>query len=229
MPKYWSTPIYELQARGGKTIRIDVTTSVSPGLSANKVVVDQVIPFLKKKRVGSVLDFGAGALRHTLPLLEAGFQVTAVEFETAFARPRCRHALALARNHPNFSALVWPGDFIQDRRKFDAALLVYVLQVMPMAKERQAVLKHIYRKLNRDGYLFYASRYGQVAQADRKHCIRDGYFRWPTRKFQTFYREFKTEETHALFAKHRYKYIRYLSQRGTDQMFLYAKGKGTWI
>jgi hypothetical protein len=98
MPKLWSKPIYEF-SKGGKKIIIDVTTSVSPGLAPNKVVTD-LVPFFERQNVERILDFGAGALRHTFPLLDAGLQVCAVEFEECFARPICSKALADARKDP---------------------------------------------------------------------------------------------------------------------------------
>jgi hypothetical protein len=131
MPKIWQKPLYVLPAKGGKNVTIDVTSSVSPGLPPNKAVTE-LASFLKKKKVERILDFGAGALRHTFPLLDAGFQVCAVEFEECFARPACAKALAQAKTHPNFSTLIYPRDFIHDNRRFDAALLCYVLQTMPI-------------------------------------------------------------------------------------------------
>ncbi|NIM94971.1 MAG: hypothetical protein GTO18_14820 [Anaerolineales bacterium] len=232
MPKYWSKPIYELKTRSRKTIYIDVTTSVSPGLPPNKVLLEEVIPFFKRKKVHRILDFGAGALRHTIPLLEAGFEVCAVEFEKGFSRPKCQIALAEARDYHNFSALIWPDDFIKDTRKFDAALLIYVLQTMPIKKEREAVIKYIYKKMPwtivRDSYVFYASRYGQLKGIANKYRVSDGYYMWPSRKFHSFYTEIPTEKTHKMFKIHGFKRIRSLSKRGTDQMFLYTKGNGFW-
>jgi len=229
MAKYWDKPTYELRSHSGKRIVVDVTTSAAPGLPPSRVVIEKLIPFLKKRNVRTVLDFGAGALRHTVALLDAGFEVCAVEFEEALIKPRSSKVRAQVQKHPNFSALVWPRGFINDKRKFDAALLVYVIQVMPVPKERAAVIKHVRKKLKSDAYLFYAARYGQVTPEDSKHRVSDGYYRWPSRKAHSFYREFTTEATHMLFARHKLHYIRHMSERGTDQMLLYAKGKGTWI
>src|SRR5439155_27303182 len=100
-----------------------------------------------QKNVERIIDFGAGSLRHTFPLLDAGFQVCAVEFQENFDRPVCAKALAEAKQHSNFSTLIYPNDFISDRRRFDAAFLCYVLQVMPIRTERDTVLKHLRKKL----------------------------------------------------------------------------------
>jgi hypothetical protein len=229
MPGYWQSPIYALHASLSKTVYVDVTSSVSPGLPSSRVVTQRLIPFLKSKGVTTVLDFGAGALRHTIPLLRAGFEVCAVEFEEGFQRPVSRKALKKAKRFHNFSALIWPKQFVRDPRRFDAALLVYVLQIMPVPSEREEVLRQLQRKLNSDTYLFYASRFDQITAHDRSHRVSDGYYRWPKREHHSFYREFTTEETREMMSRHGFSRIKSLSERGTDQMFLYSKGSGTWI
>ena len=76
-------PLYHLRAKNGKSITVDVTLSVNPALGPNQAITE-AIAFFKRKNVKKVLDFGAGALRHTLPLLKEGFQVCAVDFEEQF-------------------------------------------------------------------------------------------------------------------------------------------------
>jgi len=75
----WKTPIYRLKAKSGEYITIDVTASCAPGLKPNKVI-KEIAQFFKRHRVEAVLDFGAGSLPHTFPLLRRGFKVCAVEF-----------------------------------------------------------------------------------------------------------------------------------------------------
>ena len=71
-------------------------------------LIEKLIPLFKARKVHRILDFGAGALRHCFPLLEAGFEVCAVEFQEGFARPTCQKALEEAQKYGNFSALIWP-------------------------------------------------------------------------------------------------------------------------
>jgi hypothetical protein len=111
MANVWNSPMYQLVSKAGKRITVDVTFSVSAGLPANKLFDDTLIKFFRSKGVESVVDFGAGALRHTFPLIRAGFQVCAVEFEQEFSRPVCAEALRKAEKHPNFCKLIWPCDF----------------------------------------------------------------------------------------------------------------------
>jgi len=224
----WEKPIYRLMSKRGKPIFIDVTTSVSPGLPPNKAIRG-LIKFFRNRNINKIVDFGAGALRHTFPLLNAGFQVCAVEFEENFLRPICKEALTKATDHPNFSRLIYPRDFIRDRRRFDAALLCYVFQVMPLKHEREKVLKHLSEKLADDAYLLYMSRYNQTEGALPEHRVEDGYYKWPEREHHSFYREFTTEETHETMERFHFKRVKSFSQRGNDQIFLYAKGTATWI
>jgi hypothetical protein len=175
------------------------------------------------------LDFGAGALRHTVPLIRAGFQVCAVEFEEQFARPTCSVAREKAQKNGNFSSLIWPRQFQNDKRRFDAAMLCYVLQTMPIPRERELVLHYLRKKLRDDSYLLWMSRYGQMDDASRSNTVVDGIYRWKERQHHSFYREFTAEETHELLETYKFRHVKSLGVRGTEQIFLYAKGAATWI
>lgn len=229
MSTVWHKPTYLMKSATGKDIVIDVTLSSSSGLPPHKVIRESVISFFKDRRVETVLDFGAGAIRQSMPLLDRGFQVCAVEYEEQFKRPGSAKALEKARKNANFSTLIYPRDFKNDTRRFDAVLLCYVLQVMPEPKERDLVLSLIKKKLRDDGYVLYMSRYGQMPSVPPDQKVSDGIFTRPGDKSHSFYREFTTEETHATFKKLKLSRIRSLSERGTEQIFMYNKGKLTWV
>jgi hypothetical protein len=227
-PILWDKPIYQMQSSRGETLTIDVTNSVSAGLGPHQAI-HEVIPFLQRHDVQSIVDFGAGALRHTMPLLAAGFQVCAVEFQEAFARPACKKALQQARRYHGFSALIWPREFRRDSRKFDAALLSYVVQIMPVPDERDLVLAMLKKKLKKGGFILYLSRYGQPLPGKQFECG-DGHFMGPRRKTHTFYREFSTELTHETFKRIKFEPVTGtpLRKRGNEQVFLYSRKKVTW-
>jgi hypothetical protein len=227
MPTLWHKPTYNLRDKNGKAIVIDVTKSVAAGLPPNKLI-KELVPFFKSRNVERIVDFGAGALRHCFPLLKKGFEICAVEFEEQFNKPFCQKALVKARKYPNFSTLIWPKDFKNDNRTFDAALLCYVLQTMPIADERELVLKLLYKKLRDDSYLLYMSRFNQMEGTSSAHRVQDGYYKKPDEKMHSFYREFSNEETREMFEDRKFKRIRSLSKRGTEQIYLYAKGSATW-
>lgn len=229
MATRWKSPIYRLRSRTGKEVVIDVTTSINAALQANSVLAETIIPLFLARGVRRVLDFGAGALRNTIALLPAGFEVCAVEFEEAYNRPMCREARSSVEDDPRFSALIWPRNYLNDRRKFDAALLCYVLQTMPVPQERDSVIRSLRKKLAGDAYLVYMSRFhqfkGTISPAQR---VSDGYFMWPRRDEHSFYREFETQETHDMFARHGFTALRSLARRGTEQMILYGRGNASW-
>lgn len=196
---------------------IDVTSSVSPGLASNSIITDVIIPTFKDRGVTRILDFGAGALRHTVPFLNEGFEVCAVEFESGFARPGCKAGLDEANKYPGFSTVLWPHDFLSDKRKFDGVLLTYVLQTMPLPGERIAVLKAIRKKTERDAYLVYMSRYNQLPKGiSSSQRVSDGHFMWPRREEHSFYREFTTPETHEMISAHSFRYIKSLRLRASS-------------
>jgi hypothetical protein len=126
-------------------------------------------------------------IRHTLPLLQKGFQVCAVEFEEQDKRPACQKARQDAQDHPNFSSLIWPWGFKKDNRKFDAALLCYVLQTMPVPKKRKSILRLLKKKLRDDAYLLWMSKYNQMDDASRSNRVSDWIYRWKEREHQTFF------------------------------------------
>ena len=228
MPPKWKCPLYEYK-KGCEKIVIDVTTSISAGLSPHRAVRDRFMPLVKEKKKRRILDFGAGALRHTIPMLRfADVQVCAVEFEEAFEKGVAKAACAKARANPSFSELIWPVGFKKDRRKFDAAILSFVLQVMPEKSERELVVKLIAKKLVDGGLLLYMSRTRQVTKAMGKRRLRDGYYMLPDRARHSFYTEFTHEQTNELMAK--YKLIREesWSEGGSEQVFLYRKKTGQW-
>lgn len=225
----WNSPLYPLRDSSGKNVIIDVTSSVQPGLPPNDAINEFVSFLRKKKSVERIVDFGAGALRHTFPLLDAGFQVCAVEFQEQFVRPGCAEARTRAVRNGNFSTIIWPKEFKRDKRRFGAAMLCYVLQTMPIPKERALVLHLLSKKLYDDSYLLWMSRFGQMDDASRSNKVSDGIYRWKEREHQTFYREFTAEETHELFERSGFRRIKSLGVRGTEQIYVYARGDAAWI
>ena len=225
----WDNPIYTLRAHNGKVIKVDVTTSCGPGLKPNRVFSETIIPFLKSKGIETILDFGAGSLRHTLPLLKRGFKVWAVEFAEQFKRPFCQKALAHARRSANFSALIFPGEFERNKRKFDAALLSFVVPTMPIPKERTDLLGMINDRLKRDSILFWMSQYGKYGNAlNNDNRVNDGWYLPQTKDTYSFYTEFKNDQIDTMLSQIHFRKIRIPSESGHDQFRLYSKGAIKW-
>jgi hypothetical protein len=235
--RLWNTPLYQLTTKSGKGIIVDVTLSVNPALGPNKAITE-VVDFFVRKKVKKVIDFGAGALRHTLPLLKAGIQVCAVDFEEQYVNCDSKRVCCAKRQDaerdPNFSALVYPRDFMDDERTFDAALLCYTLQGMPLVKERQRVLALLYKKLADRSYLVWMSRFGDAKGLPEVQCVEDGHYKFPVGERHSFYREYTNEVIHRMMLeigwRKRFHHIRSLGQGGRDQLFVYAKRKeDKWI
>jgi len=234
----WDGPFYPLITRSGKSITVDVTLSVNVNLGPNQAIAE-VIAFFNRRKVKKVLDFGAGALRHSLPLLQAGFEVCAVDFSEQYANTEakrvCRSKRAEAEAAGNFSAMVYPRQFIDDRRQFDAALLCFTLQGMPIAAERSKAAFLIHKKLKDSGYLVWMSRYGDSGSIADIQRVKDGHFKTPTgTPNYSFYREWRNEEIHAMLGavgwRRSFHHLRSLGKGGRDQIFVYAKTKeDTWI
>jgi hypothetical protein len=220
----WESPVYKLKSAAGKYVQIDVTTSCAANLGPNKVIIP-LIAFFKAKGVNSILDFGAGALRHTIPLLAAGFDVWAVEFERQFQSPACRAARALVQNHANFTSLIFPYDFLKCKEHFDAALLAFVLPTMPRKKERTKLLSVLKKKLKEPSYIFWMSQYGKYGDIlTDENRVADGWYLHPKRRLHSFYTEFKNAEIDKMIKRIGFDRIRVLGTSGHDQFRLYSRG-----
>ena len=230
MAKLWERPIYKMLAKARREyIKIDVTKSCSPGLRPSQSIHD-VADFFERKKVKSILDVGAGALRHSLPLLERDFQIYAVEYEEQYNKPACLEALQKAQNNANFTSLEFPKDFISlPKRRFDAALLCFVIPSMPRPKERVRLLNLVSEKLKQNSYIYWMSQYGKYGDRIGDHnAVGDGWFLNPKHTNQSFYTEFKTAEIDKMLARIDFKLIRFLGKSGHDQFRLFARGGGSW-
>ena len=94
MKQRFSSPKYNVTLLDRTKVAIDVTNSISAGLEPNHGLIETLVPWMKDRGYQKILDFGAGALRHTIPLLKEGFELISVEFESAYSRPKARDARA---------------------------------------------------------------------------------------------------------------------------------------
>ncbi|MBL7995823.1 class I SAM-dependent methyltransferase [bacterium] len=209
----WKSPIYQFRIPTDtaktssemlKEIVVDVTTSApsfeDPGKTLSRIL-NESIEYLKSqgKQTNTVLDFGAGKLRNTIYLLQKKHKVTAVEFEKLSKESNQGQRLLEKANgfKSQFKELVFPDQFIQSTAKFDLALLINVLNIMPVPAERLLVLQYCYQKIKEDGYLLWYTQYGDYDQNKRcttANVLGDGYYIGKNSKFKSFYREFSTHE-----------------------------------
>lgn len=227
MPKkIWETPFYSGTSKGGKKFVVDVTQSISAGLNANAGLIQHLVPWMQERGFKRILDFGAGALRHTLQLLDNGFEVTAVEFEEAFKRPKANENLKIARTKDGFSELIWPKNFIKSTKKFDVVILIFVLQVIPTKSYRGRILDEIRKKINKNGpkRLYYASRFGEGRYMKNENGYKDGWVLGLKNATQSFYTEWNAENTHSMMKQKGFMHAgNYL---GASQPFIYELKAG---
>ena len=224
--KVWKSPFYRGTTKGSKKFTVDVTQSISAGLSGNAGLVEHLVPWMKERGFTRILDFGAGALRHTLPLLDQGFEVTAVEFKEAFSRPKANKNLEIARTKDGFSELIWPKDFINSSQRFDVILLIFVLQVVPNKSDRERILDEIRKKLDKNGpkRLYYASRFGEGSRLKDEDKFRDGWILGFKNLTQSFYTEWNAATTHKMMR--RKHFIPAGNYSGASQPFIYELEAG---
>jgi serine/threonine-protein kinase RIO1 len=231
----WDKSRYNLTTKRGKSVVIDVTMSVNPNLGPN-LAITEVIEFFHRRNVTTILDFGAGALRHSLPLLADGFEVCAVDFEEQYlnipAKKICVSNLRLAEASPNFSKLVYPRAFIDDKRKFHAAMLCYTFQGMPLKTERDYVLRLLYDKLKGPGCIVWMSRWDNLGNQPVSQRVEDGIYKYPHSPVHSFYREFNNDDVREMMEnvgwRKKFYRVRSLGRGGKDQIFVYAKRRVPW-
>ena len=220
--RLWKTPFY----RYPPGLNIDVTSSISYSLGPHRCIQGRLPRVLNEFPRPRLLDFGAGALRHTLPLLQSKVTVCAVEYAEAFERPEGAEALKKAQRYKkNFAKLVWPAQFQEDKRRFECALLSYVIQVIPEKDERDAVIEFIAAKLVDNGAMLYLSRTNQVTATMRQRPLRDGFWMGVGREYHSFYTEFSPQATNDMMKRH--GLVREASSgRKTERSKFFCTGSG---
>lgn len=209
----WESPIYRFripkdennsESSKLKEIVIDVTGSAP---AHNFITEDMKTAFNEMldsedfgKDIKVVLDFGAGKLKNTPHFLKKGRKTCAVEFrELGESSEKAKENLRICKNFKKlFENLIFPNPFIEHRGKYDLALLINVLPVMPIFAERLMVLQILYEKINDDKYiLWYTQKEGGFYKDRRlknKFNCGDGIWMGDNKRFKTFYKYHTPEE-----------------------------------
>ncbi len=116
--------------------------------------------------------------------------------------------LAEAKGFSNFKRMVFPDEFIDFDEKFDVALLVNVLNIMPVPIERLCALVLIRERMNEDGRLLWYTQHGGYKKSDAVANLLDGMVTGQGRKYHMFYRDFTTKEIHDLLRSTGFSHIK---------------------
>lgn len=219
----WTTPIYRFripkdddsESEELKEIVIDVTGSAPPFTEpsdALKEVLQEIFKtdFLKKIEV--VLEFGAGKLKNIPFLLKQGKTVCAVEFKELCENSFTKKNLKKCEKYgTKFHKLLFPNPFLSDSKRFDLALLLNVLPVMPILAERLYLLEILHSKINDGKYLLWVAQkegsYKKIREDGKNNCG-DGLWMGKGRYFKTFYKYHQVEELDELMALYGFKLIK---------------------
>src|SRR2546422_8803751 len=120
----------------GRYITFDLTAS-APYTNQPLGQLNLIMNHFRANKVKSVLDFGAGNLRNTWPLIDGGFDVWISDFKEQI--PEDDASLAKAQES-GLQTLIYPTELLKAQIEFDAILLSYVLHILPDAKCRIEVL-----------------------------------------------------------------------------------------
>jgi hypothetical protein len=154
----------------------------------------------------NVLDVGAGRLRNTSWFLQKGFQVWAIEFSQLKQRlPEAAKKWAWAerwgKKKGNFHGVTSPMDFIsQQKPKFDLILLINIINVMPIPRERFALLEILRNKIKKKGKILWHQWRAKAIHPDKytnDNAFLDGYIMGQGPN-HSFYVEQSRHESHEM-------------------------------
>lgn len=164
--------------------------------SPNKVMREDVVPFLQEKGCRDILDFGAGSFcKDALYLASLGYDVLVKEL------PESIEKMDISRlREAGIEGVVSELD---PAGRFDAVLLNYVLNVIPSRQERESVLHQVSHCLRPGGYAVVTVRpQGEVVSScSHGKPYKDGYLMGEGTR-RTFQHGFGRDELLALLAGH---------------------------
>jgi hypothetical protein len=208
----WESPIYKIQHVVNdrkEIIQIDVTGS-APNFQVPGKQLEQTFDVLLEGLNPTntvILDFGAAKLRNTIYLLEKGFTLYACEFEDLFKRSKqADDILNKAKTYENFKTFIFPTDFFDLDIKFDVVLLINVLNIMPISKERFLVLELCRKKMKENGRLLWYTQHGAYDSTNTIMKFYDGFLTGKRREFHMFYRDFSRKEIHEMLGSTGFSY-----------------------
>lgn len=196
----FESPIYKVKGKIGRKeqeILIDVTGSAPnfkiPGAQLESTF-RRLLKDYKKEKI-KILDLGAAKLRNTVYLLKKGYTVHACEYEDLFQRMgQAKDFLDKAKTYSTFKKLAYPHDFLKNQQKFDAILLINVINIMPNPMERYALLKRCREIMTKNGILLWYTQHGTYDPRQAFGKLNDGLITGKGRKYHMFYRDFSREE-----------------------------------
>jgi SAM-dependent methyltransferase len=129
--------------------------------------IEQIIKEFSQAGVQSVLDLGCGLGRNSWPLIQAGFEVTAVDLSptavTQFKQSLAKSKQAIPVTLADFRQLPFKDNC------FDAVISVQVINHGYEADVKQAITE-VARVLNKNGKIFITVP-GRIAHREVRYCL----------------------------------------------------------
>jgi len=229
----WNSPLSIYQKKEGlnksREIVIDVAWSANPTrpepAPALESALRQTLEHMGNTP-SEIMDFGAGKLRHTVILLEAGHKVTAVEYPEIFLHPTETIKSFINRaqkNKTRFDRITYPDELITSKKIYDLIMLVNVTDIIPDPLERLFVLDQCNKKLKDGKFLLWFTQHGDI---DQRNVVSDfitdgGCTIKQARK--TFYTEFNKDSVDLMLSLLGFEREAIQFNTGKNQAWLYKK------
>lgn len=111
------------------------------------VSVNRYMAFFQQKQLRSVLDYGAGTLRNSCCLADAGFHVYAADIPAQVER------IMNMANSRQLAGVLSTSELDESRLGVDLVVSSYVLNIIPDGTEKSRYIKNIAVNLRPGGYL----------------------------------------------------------------------------
>ncbi len=217
----WKSPVYRFripeneedgQAAKLKEVVIDVTGSAPPFTEPSDALKEILKTVFKDYNIETVLEFGAAKLKNIPFILKQGKTVCAVEFkELADNKFTKKNLKKCEKFKQKFQELIFPSPFLTDKRKFDLALLINMMPVMPIPSERLYLLDLLYEKVKDNKYLLWVAQkegsYKKIRE-DGKNSCGDGIWMGKGRYTKTFYRYYAVDELDEVMALYGFTFVK---------------------
>lgn len=128
-------------------------------------IVKKILPFLKAMECRSILDYGAGTLRHSRYFMDHGFQVYIVETSDRLQALHEEGPLRDLAGHYDLETINLYN------LNVDAAIANFVLNIIRDPWQRYLAVKNIYKNLKQDGYFLVEVRPQALASEELDRLI----------------------------------------------------------
>jgi hypothetical protein len=198
----------------------------APSCTTPPLSLSHFLAEARARKLRRVVDVGAGRLRATNPLLDAGLDVWTVETELQLART-AELLSSARRRYPRLRTPLSAGQFGSSALNLDGAVCICVLHTVPAIRGRTEILRALRKNLSVGGLLLLDVPHGLTyyhRPDSRAKEFLDGYIMGPG-PVHTFFKEYTESELVSTVERRGFEFVRNLGIR-RHHAILFAAASG---